>query len=79
MTAEHLVEVAGDVGGVHYLLASLVGVAVDDVHDCGDTLIEGAVRAVGLQLVIFDEVDAGFDESFDLCGGRCRATSRLKA
>ncbi len=66
---EHLVEVAGDVGGVHDALAGAVGVAVDDVHDGGEALVEGAVRAVGLEFVVLDEVDASFDERADLCGG----------
>src|ERR1019366_1273278 len=48
MAAEHLVEVAGEVGSVHDSLARFVRVIVEDVEDGGGTGFEGAMGTVGL-------------------------------
>ncbi len=67
VAAQHLVDLAGDVGGVHDAPAGAVGHVVQ-IHasTARGALIERAVRAVALQLVILDEVDAGFGEHADL-------------
>src|SRR6266508_4642594 len=55
---QHLVDLSGDVAGVHHLSPIPVGVPVDDPHHGVEALLEWAVRAVGLQFIILDEVDA---------------------
>ena len=70
MAAPHLVELAGEVEGVHRLLAGPVGMIVDDAHHGSYALVERAVRAVRLQLVVLDEVDPGLAEVLDHGGGR---------
>ena len=62
VTPAHLVELAGQVEGEHHLLAGAVRMVVDDAHHGADALVEGAVGAVRLQLVVLDEVDPGFAE-----------------
>jgi len=47
-------------------------VLVQDTQDGGSALIEWAVRTVRLQIVVFDEIDAGFGEDFDLRRGLLR-------
>ena len=72
VAAQHLVDVAGEVGGVHDCVLPVLVAMVDSStsHHGGDARFERAVRAVGLQLVILDEVDAGFGENAHLLG-RC--------
>ena len=69
VAAAHLVEVAGQVEGHHRLAAAAIGGAVHDGHHPLHPLLEGAVRAVGLELVVLDEVDAAVDQRRDLLGG----------
>ena len=65
MPASHLVEIAGEVEGEHHLLSCAQGMIVDHAHDGFDALVERARRTVRLQLVVFDEIDAGAAEVVD--------------
>ncbi len=56
------VDVVRDVERVHRHAAGPVGVTPEHRHDGVDAGGEGRVRTVALQLVVFDEVDAGRDE-----------------
>lgn len=80
MTAEHLIETAGEVGGIKNAVAGAIPNIVKGVEHSGDAFGERAVGCVGLELVVFDEVDAGFGEQADLCGsgGRVHANRRLQ-
>ena len=42
--------------------------SVDHCQHCGDALVERTMGAVGLQLIVLDEVDASFDQGLDLRG-----------
>jgi hypothetical protein len=42
----------------------------DHPHHGGYALVERAMRSVGLQLVVLDEVDAGLDQRRDLLSRR---------
>ena len=60
-------------------LPGAVGVAVDDRHHRPGALLERAVRPVGLQLVVLDEIDAASGEDLDQRRGALRgqADARL--
>jgi hypothetical protein len=66
----HLVELAGEIEGEHGHLAGPVGLCLDHAHHRADALVEGAIRAVRLELVILDEIDAGLAELLHDCGRR---------
>src|SRR3546814_889760 len=68
VAAAHLVEIAGHVEGEHHLLAGAVGVIVDDPHDRPRPLLEGAVGAVALKLVVLDEIDVRRGKRLDETG-----------
>ena len=65
VAALHLREIAGDVEGVHDLLAGTRRGFVDLAHHRAGAGLEGRVAIVGLQLVVLDEIDAGGGEGFD--------------
>lgn len=67
--ATHLVDLAGQVEGEHHLLSGALGMIVDDAHHRAGAGLERAGGAVGLQLVVLDEVDAGLAEGGDQGGG----------
>ena len=69
MGGSHFVDFAGDVEGEHDFFAGFFGVGVEDGHDCFDAGFEGAVGAVRLQFVVFDEIDAACGELGDHGGG----------
>ena len=69
MAAAHLIEIAGEVEGIHHLLARSVGVIIDDAHHGPGPLVERAMRSVRLKLVVLDEVDAGFAQGLGQGGG----------
>src|ERR1700722_2090281 len=66
MALEHLVQIAGDVDGVHSLLSGPLGLIPQHAQDRGSALFEGAVWPIRLKFVILDEVDTGFDQCADL-------------
>lgn len=68
VTPEHFVNFPRDVGCVHHFFARTFRVRVDHAHDRTEPGIEGAEWPVGLQLVVFDEVDAGVDQDLHLGG-----------
>ena len=55
-------------------LAGFLREFFNDAQDSRNALVEGTVRAVGLQFVIFDEVDAGLGQHFYLCRGLLAAS-----
>ena len=59
----HLIEIAGEVEGDHHFLAGAVCMIVDHLHYRTGPLVERADRAIGIQFVVLDEVDAGFGEA----------------
>src|SRR5437762_2167322 len=65
MPMQHLVDLAGDIAGVHHFSPVRLRVAVNDPHHFTDALIEGAVRAVRLQLVVLDTIDSSFGKRVD--------------
>ena len=69
VVAAHGVEIVGDVEGEHHLAADALGVAVDRAHHGAGARVEGAGRAIGLELVVLDEVDAGLAEAGDELAG----------
>src|SRR3954468_7219756 len=73
VAAAHLVQFTGEVEGEHHLPAVPLGMTVDHRHHRADALVEGAVRAVALELVVLDEVDAGLAQRRDDIGGLPRA------
>src|ERR1017187_1711439 len=42
--------------------------AIEDMHDSRDPLVERAVRPVGLKFIVLNKVDAGFGENANLFG-----------
>ena len=60
----HRVEFVAHVEGIHHLLASAVGVGVDDAHDGIHTFVEGRVRWIRHQLIVLDEINSGFAKNF---------------
>ena len=62
---EHLVDLARDVEGEHRFLAAALGVAADHSHHRLHPLRKGAMRRVGHELVVLDEIDAALDELVD--------------
>ncbi len=78
VTVAHLVELAGKVEGVHHLPAGPVRMIVDDAHHGADALVERAVGAVRLQLVVLHEVDPGFAELLDHGSGRLGIESHAR-
>ena len=69
MAAAHLVELTGQVEGHHRFLARALGAGVDLAHHRADPLLERAMSAVGLELVVFDEVDAAVYQLAHFGGG----------
>src|SRR3546814_14955269 len=67
---QYLVEVAGQGGGVHHLLAGAFGVIVDDAHHRRDACLERAGGAIALKLVVLDEIDTRIEQPRHLCGSR---------
>jgi hypothetical protein len=53
----HLIKIAGEIEGIHHLLARAVRMIIDDAHDGAGSLVKWAMRPIGLQFVILDEVD----------------------
>ena len=66
--ADHLVDFADDVGGVHHFSAGRAG-GVDHAHDGFEWFFNGAVGTIRLKLVILNEIDGAFDEFADEIGG----------
>lgn len=64
-TAAHLVEIAGDVEGMHDALAGAVGMAVERSHHGRDPGVERCEDRVRAELIILDEVDAALGEFRD--------------
>jgi hypothetical protein len=62
VTAAHLVDLARQVEGVHELATRAVGGPVHRCHHRPRPVLERAGRAVALQLVVLDEVEAGSGE-----------------
>ena len=56
--AQHVVDVAADVEGVHRLLAGFIGGAVDLPHRGLHAFLEGGVRRISVQFIVLDEVEA---------------------
>lgn len=70
VTPPHLVDLTGEVEGDHRLPAGLVRGAIDRRHHRSNRFFERAGGAVGLQLVVLDEVDADigqFSDQFTGC------------
>src|SRR6478609_3133885 len=61
----HLVEIAGQVEGVHDFPARALGVIIDHPHHGFDTPVERTGRTVRLQFVILDEIDSCAAELID--------------
>ncbi len=78
VAAAHLVDLARQVEGDHRLAAVPVGGAIDRRHDRVDAMREGAGRAVGLELVVLDEIEAGRREFTDEGGGRRRIEAHAR-
>src|ERR1700756_5243875 len=57
VSAEHLVDCAGDIDRVHRHATHAVGVSMQDRQDGCETLIEAGVCWVSEKFVILDEVD----------------------
>src|SRR6516165_2735331 len=65
VAATHLLEIAGQIEGVHDFLAGALCVIVDHTHDGFDAPVKGTSRAVRLQFVVLDKVDSGMAELAD--------------
>src|SRR4051794_12853347 len=76
---QHLVDVTGKISRVHHLFPSSVGMVANHSHDCRNPLVEGAVRTVGLEFIVLDEIDVSFDQCRYLRSGglRRKADTRL--
>src|SRR6476646_10774851 len=61
----HLVEIAGQVEGIHDFLAGSFGMTVDDRHNGLNTEIKRTVRTVRLKFVVLYEINAGTTEIVD--------------
>ena len=61
----HRVDFVDDVESIHHLLAGSVRMLVRDPHNRRDSLGERVVRAIGLKLVLLDEVDSTFSKLAD--------------
>ncbi len=79
VAAQHLVDVAGKVHRIHDLLAGSVGMIAQHAQNGGGALFEGTVRPVGLQFVVFDEVDPRLSQRAHLrsCLLRVHADARF--
>ena len=78
VTAQHLVDISGKVNRIHHLLARPVGVIAQHAQNRGGPLFEGTVRPIGLQFVIFDEVDPRLGQGTHLRGSRLRAHANAR-
>ena len=59
MALQHLVDFARDVAGVHHLAARPRAACwLITCHHSVEALFERAMRSVGLQFIVFDEIDA---------------------
>ena len=68
MAPPHLINLAGQVEGVHHLFAGRVSVTVDHPHHRANPVIERTCRAISLQFVVLDEVETGFGQNaYKLC------------
>ena len=65
----HLVDLAGDVEGHHDLASGALLMFKHQRHDRVDPLGERAVRAVGLEFIVLDEVDAAIQQFLHHLGG----------
>ena len=59
VAAQHVIDIAADIECVHRLLAGLIRYALDLGHDCRDALGERRIGRIGVELIVFDEVEAG--------------------
>ncbi len=69
MALQHLVEFARQVGCVHHATPGTIRHFTQRAQHSGGALTKRAMRPIALQLVVFDEVDAGLGEC--ACLRRC--------
>ena len=60
--AQHVIDFAGDIGGVHHLLSGALGVPRMHAHHRLQAFGERAMRSVALQFVVLDEIDSAFGQ-----------------
>ena len=73
VAAQHVIDVAADVECIHRLFAGLISDPLDLRHDRGHALGQWCIGWIGIELVIFDEVEPGQCElAHKLCELLCR-------
>ena len=73
VAAAHLIEFPRQIECIHDLAAAALGVFAYHLHTKPHTFVKRTSRAIGLQLVVLDEIDTGGTQLFDH-GGRVRRT-----